>query len=284
MENYGIDGVENCEFYLVYDPNIGIIEYQPEIFEDIRRRGGIGEDKFKNSFFTKGNLKIVGRLKRMKGGKSDSYIFCTDNQLFVVKVVSEHEMKNLLDLIPFYYKRVKNSLSRFVRIYGAFKILPEKVHVIVMQNLIRHRHKYVIFDLKGSTYDRSVAINSFPMTGLVLKDLNFIENHVKLLIDAERENILTSLKRDFEVLQYCQIIDYSLIVAIKFESFKESNKIVFDDTVILGIIDFLQNYNFFKKTEKTLKGFCGKKDFSITNPREYYDRICLFLNEIFEVQ
>ena len=57
MENYGIEGVENCEIYLVYDPNIGIIEYQPEIFEDIRRRAGIDEDKFKNSFFTKVNLK-----------------------------------------------------------------------------------------------------------------------------------------------------------------------------------------------------------------------------------
>jgi hypothetical protein len=284
FEKYEVSGIENSKNQLVYDPNLGIIEYQPEIFEDIRRINGITSEHFENTFFTKENIISVKRLTAVLGGKSGSYLICTENKLFVIKIVRDAEISNLLDILPFYYKRIKNSTSRLVKIFGAFKILPEKMNVLVMQNLIKDRENQVIFDLKGSLYDRSIDIHDFPVPGIVLKDLNFIKNKVKVILGTDNERFLQELRKDFEVLHNCNIIDYSLILAIPVKKFTETNEVVFDRKIALGIIDFLQDYNFRKKTEKKIKKILRQKDFSITDPWEYYSRISKFLNEVFEIR
>lgn len=279
----GIIGIEDRNPYTVYNPSIGILDYMPEIFKDIRRRYQIHSSILKNSFFTKENIKKLSRLHSLEGGKSNSFIFNTKNGIFTIKVITDSEVQNFLNLLPDYYKRIKSSSSKLVKIFGLFRILPEKLNILLMQNLIPNRKNYVIFDLKGSQQDRIVTIEKFPIAGIVLKDLNLKETGVKILLNRDTESVMFALKKDFEILQNCQLVDYSIILAIDKSKFRNPDAIFYDERVTIGIIDFLQDYNFYRKAEYAFKLIRAQKNFSMTNPQEYCRRICLFLNEIFEI-
>lgn len=255
----------------------------PEIFEDIRSRNQIPSSSLKSSFFTKENIKKLSRLHSLEGGKSNSFLFNTKNNLFTIKIISDSEVQNFLNLLPDYYKRIKNSSSKLVKIFGLFRILPEKLNILLMQNLIPKRKNYVIFDLKGSQQDRIVTVEKFPITGVVLKDQNLKETGVRILLNNNTESLVFALKKDFEILQNCQLVDYSIILAIDKNKFRNPDEIFYDEKVTVGVIDFLQDYNFFRKAEYAFKLIRAQKNFSMTNPQEYCRRISSFLNEIFVI-
>lgn len=254
-----------------------------EIFEDIRRRHSIDGTKLIHAFFNRENIKKLSKLHNIEGGKSDSFIFNTKNRVFTIKIITQNEVQNLLNILPDYYKRIKSTSSKLVRIYGLFKILPEKINILLMQNLIPNRKTSVIFDLKGSQQGRAVPIEKFPIARTVLKDQNFKESGIKISLNRDTESLIFALKKDFEVLQNCQIVDYSLIVAINISKFRNSNRIFLDEKVTIGVIDFLQSYNFCRKAEHAFKVLRAQKNFSMIQPQEYCKRISLFLNEVFEV-
>ena len=219
----------------------------------------------------------------MDGGKSNGFLFVTDNKKFVIKIITNEEKTVLLGIFRKYFDRVINNPdSKLVRIFGLFTILPEKVHLIVMGNLIPYRENRVIFDLKGSFLNRKVGIDNFPIFDKVLKDQNFIESNIKLCLSNENIKLLTILKEDFEILYKQNIMDYSLILAIPVDKIGISGQIKYSEDINIGIIDILQKYNLSKISEKNLKGlFYKTEDISSADPSSYFTRINNFLSKVF---
>lgn len=222
-------------------------------------------------------------MKIFDGGKSNSTIFPTNDQRFVLKIITNDERLVLLSILQGYYERIcKEPDSKLVRIYGLFSIFPDKIHLMLMENIVTDRENAVIFDLKGSLVNRKSKISSFPITDSVLKDENYLENSIKIILDEENEKILNTIRDDFQFLFEQEIIDYSLLIGFEYEKIRTNRSLRLSDSVKIGIIDILQKYTKKKKYEKRLKSiFYDAFQISAADPASYFARISGFLNQIF---
>lgn len=174
-----------------------------------------------------------------------------------------------------------------MRIIGLFKIKPENQDFIIMENIISSPKDAIIFDLKGSNIDRFVQEElSYNLAyGKVLKDLNFASSGLKLNFSHEiREELIESLKLDFQVLAKHNIMDYSVLLAFFKEGVEVGTRydIKGDDRVYsLGIIDFLQSFNIKKKTEKYIKKIVYREgEISSEIPELYMNRLTTSISSI----
>jgi Phosphatidylinositol-4-phosphate 5-Kinase len=280
-----VKDLEKCKFYIVYDPNLLLVEHMPRVFEKIREVGAVlsRDSLVEKSFLTNENIFKLKGLKNLQGGRSDAFLFNTSDQKFVIKILSHDDKKSFLKILPGYYDRIVNqSQSKLVKIFGLFTLKPENINFIVMENLIPDRKNCVVFDIKGSIVNRKTEISRFPDTESVLKDLNFIESQIN--IKFETKDIFYSLIEDFGFLNKFNIIDYSLILGIPCQSLETTDRVIPGSYLNIGIIDIFQNYNLKKLSEKSLKSLLYKPDeISVTNPKQYHDRIIDFcVNSIFK--
>jgi hypothetical protein len=112
-------------------------------------------------------------------GRSGSFFFFSHDSKYVVKTVTDSELKLVHALVPSYSQYLQtNHHSLLSKILGIFTVEAQKfskVHIMLMENTVRLRDttqlKFV-FDLKGSTVDRFVKGN--PSSSATLKDVNFI--------------------------------------------------------------------------------------------------------------
>lgn len=146
------------------------------------------------------------------------------------------ELKLFLGFLPYYIEHLKkNPNSLLGKILGVFTIKAEKineVHVMVMENTLRIKEtanlKY-IFDLKGSTVDRSVTGQTFPST--TLKDCNFlmaaknIKDFTKLNFSLSKR-LSKRMKIDIEFLRSHNLMDYSLLLGIETSNDKQDNSLM----------------------------------------------------------
>jgi hypothetical protein len=222
----------------------------------------------------------LNRLRRkeyLEGGRSGSLLFCTSDKKLIIKMITQYEALVLENILAEYSNWILNNKnSKIVKIFGLFEINPGEIYCIIMENLIIDRDSMTVFDLKGSLANRKViATDSRPNP--VFKDENFIEMGIKL--DSGNINIVEILKNDFLFLKTLELIDYSLIVAIKRDELEISTLV---QKYTIGIIDFLQKFNLAKKSEKTLKSlFYKSADISSTDSTAYYQRITQFVDRIF---
>ena len=221
-------------------------------------------------------------LQSVDGGNSSSYLFITSNKKIVIKIIEKEEKKNLLCILPSYFKKMfSNPQSKIVKIFGLFQILPEKINIIIMENLLNNRNDLIIFDLKGSMVNRYTHIDKFPIVGKCLKDQNFINSGVKLKINGDNI-IFNTLIEDFKFLSSINIIDYSLLIGIPITEYKSNGEVDHSDLIKIGIIDITQKYNFKKASEKQIKSiFYKAEEISITDPVSYQTRFINFLNKVF---
>lgn len=229
------------------------------------------------------------------GGRSDSFVYSTYDNKYIIKTIKNSEAKLFLNkFLPSYLSRVHSSSSRLSRIYGAFKVYPQKQYVIIMENILYNKDKSLIFDIKGSKLDReikNILDPKNPPLGTVMKDINFIKLGYRFDIeDSVKKTIVENLIDDFSVLKNAGIMDYSILLGIYKETTKDeedemnrySMKMKNGDVVSIGVIDLFQIYNLSKFSEKTVKGVLNKKeDISSMNPEDYYMRICQFTRAIF---
>ena len=208
-------------------------------------------------------------------------MFITSNKEFVIKIITEEEKKNLLYILPSYFQRMfSNPQSKIIKIFGLFQILPEKINIIIMENLIKHRKNFIIFDLKGSLINRNIYIEEFPVVGKCLKDQNFIDSGIKF--KATHNDILNILIEDTKFLSSINIIDYSLLIGIPITEYKNNEDVYYSELIKIGIIDITEKYNLKKASEKALKSILYKsKDISSTDPVSYEKRFISFLSKIF---
>ena len=138
-------------------------------------------------------------------GRSGSFFFFSHDQKFVVKTMTKTELNLVKKMTPRYAKYLeRHPDSLLSKILGIFTVQAEnfsEVHIMLMENTIRLKNqkqlKYV-FDLKGSTVDRSVK--GATKTSTTLKDVNFLlakQKFRKLTrLDVETTKRLTQAMRN----------------------------------------------------------------------------------------
>lgn len=150
-----------------------------------------------------------------------------------------------------------------------------------------------VFDLKGSEVARETkSLENVPKTrALKDKDYKLLTRISTDLVQFQKEDIIRieeNLINDLEMLSSCNLMDYSLLLIIIDNSLLDdyiidpflSNKLFKSDngknSYILGIIDFLQNYNFKKKFEHQFLNMMNDDKASAVDSKLYAYRMYCF--------
>lgn len=109
-------------------------------------------------------------------GASGSFFFFSYDRRFIVKTMTDGELKLLLRILPNLHKHLKeNAKSLLSRIYGVYTVKMrgyEKANLILMGNTLRFDNLTDvtrIYDLKGSKFSRFVK-NPRQKATTTLKD------------------------------------------------------------------------------------------------------------------
>lgn len=239
---------------------------------------------------------ITRKVKIEAGGASGAIFANTHDGKYRLKQLDGAEgpaMKELVsDLRKEWEQRRFSLICRVFALYSV-KIMGCEVWFLIMQDAYCHMgNPDEIYDMKGSTYKREVGKN--PLDEVVLKDLDF--RLPVLLDDITNETFVDNLKQDCHFLAQRQLMDYSLLVGIKYRILDISQIIAEEDEHLdlelnmlqvtagsvrcvehysFSIIDFLQEFNWRKKGEIFYKTRClcvPKNKVSGIEPDAYKDR------------
>ncbi|OMJ77008.1 hypothetical protein SteCoe_23487 [Stentor coeruleus] len=265
--------------------DIGIWEYEPEIFSLIRENCNMNADQIIKSICTEQNFHSTQNFNT--GGRSNAFIFSTHDENILIKTVTREEKYFLLGILQAYSKRIINHPeSKIVRILGLYKMRSNhKVCFVLMENILRKKNQALIFDLKGSIDNRFVKSNR-EILGSVFKDKNFFDMGKRIEIGSEKRNeIINALIDDSIFFKKLNIIDYSLLVGFYSEKNSYGSRYYTDglqgNSYCIGVIDFLQDYTFRKKLELIFKRVKGKVNTSVCSPSIYSERFIKFIKGIF---
>jgi 1-phosphatidylinositol-4-phosphate 5-kinase len=180
---------------------------------------------------------------------------------------------------------------------------------MIMENCLRSPLQlHEVYDLKGSTINRSVPEHFRTSLMVAMKDLDFKKNKREIVVGKYTKYLLMKqIEDDVQFLHNNNIVDYSLLVAIHFGDkpddilpgdYKKSYKSIFqrnnggirtnlDSEVYfyIGIIDILTQWDVSKISEygyKTLFLSQDKKQLSAVNPKLYAKRFLDFMNSIIQ--
>lgn len=132
------------------------------------------------------------------------------------------------------------------------------------------------FDLKGNFRNRYVHA---PKPEAVLLDVNFFEKRNGVPITVERADydmLKQAIAFDTELLEQSGIVDYSLIMGIPNSTSS--------GTIVLGIVDYLQLYNYKKMIESNMKKagmIAGQLEPTVISPARYQTRFQKAINSFF---
>lgn len=229
--------------------------YAPNVFYYMRQFWGCDENEY------------IDELSELNGGKkgagkSGMLMWISKNRKYLLKTITYYELNFFLKFIDKYYNYMKsNPNSLLSKFYGIYYI--DKKYVIVMNNVFYNAPSDLwVYDLKGSRRHRTIDDNINQNN--VLKDNNF--GNISIFI--QNRKWINQINKDSIFLRDLDSMDYSLIIGIsenkKKIKYSYSNfnttingpppvfcnkKIV----VYCGIIDFLQEYNLYKKAESFIK-------------------------------
>ena len=287
-----------------------ITEYFPDKFDELRKDDGITDDIMIKSFSPIKNKSAIDKMGESKG-KSGSFFFYSHNRKFIIKTITNEEKETMDKILLDYYRYIKSHNTTLItKIYGIYTIViknASSVNVILMQNLFGCSpiHIQRMFDLKGSSVQRKTKNVQKWRKDQVLKDMDYqwLTQVERKLINFNLENIQEikkNMENDISFYKRLLLMDYSLLFIIidypnkidpdykqivellddpKYKGhIYESDKKEF--IYIIGIIDYLQKYNFRKKMETFFKGiyFGKEKDMiSCVEPNYYGERFRNFM-------
>ena len=160
LETFGpIEEIKD-DFYF----DVTMRKYSPKIFYSLRKIDGISTKDFLLSLSPKDNLKII-KESFASGGRSSNPIIFTYDKKLLLKTISKSEKNVMLNLLPEYHRKMRDTKSLLCRIYGLYRIEvkgKQEMHIIVMRNMneLPSSTKYATFDLKGSTVQRITLNNN----------------------------------------------------------------------------------------------------------------------------
>ena len=289
--------------------------YAPEMFRDFM-------EKDKEIFDVGESLDFLANREQIRaaggasGGKSGEFFFFSRDRKLIIKTIPNVEMEMLIKIFQKYEEHFTvNPNSLIAKIYGAYTYentdLGLKFNIILIKNICGLPSRFVerIYDMKGSKYDREVLKNQdlddiSEARGQVLKDVDFLKYEKKLYIREElKEAFLSQIERDAEFFRSVSLIDYSFMVFIvdKKKAARERSLSVDSGNIgqesysslanvkeeglyyNVGIIDYLQPYNFkkaFERFMKRVRKLSPQLDTSSQDPNYYSRRFIRFITSI----
>ena len=281
-----------------------IIEYLPEIFNDLRINDEINNEVMIRAFNPSKNKAAIDKMSESKG-RSGSFFFYSHDRKFIIKTISAEEKNTLLDILHDYFNYIKDHNSTLMtKIYGIYTVViknASSVNVILMQNLFGCSPIHILWscDLKGSSVQIKTKNVQNWKRDQVLKDLDYqwVTKVERKLINFKEDDIIeikNNLINDINFYKRLSLMDYSLLFIIidfpnnidpdynqimgflddpkyKGHVYKDKNeKYIY----IVGIIDYLQKYNFKKKMEHCIKGIIYGKEKNMVSAvePEYYGK------------
>jgi len=148
--------------------NARLILHAPLIFKIIRREARIDDRELMSSLDPENNLQQIFKanmsVKHQQGGKSGSFFFFTEDRHYIIKSIGHQEMSKYLAMMPALLSHYRaNPGSLIQKILGIYTIkLPGlwKFNVMMQRNVVSmdpaREALLLTFDLKGSSYNRSV--------------------------------------------------------------------------------------------------------------------------------
>ncbi|DBA00023.1 TPA: hypothetical protein N0F65_002026 [Lagenidium giganteum] len=254
-------------------------------FHALRQLIGVGNVDFVNS---------IAKSKRWEtsGGKSGAFFSMTHDKRYVLKGIPLSEFNMFLHMAPQYFRYMaivteSRSPTVITKILGLFKVSHSKklhkhtTYVVVMENITYGFVPGQMYDLKGIlrrrynvnsnesdrgslTSDDSPAMASHPPThNPVLMDGNLAEIIPIPVRQADWKKVSDAIDLDTNFLCKAGVIDYSMLL-------------FFDETkrrVVVGVIDYLHQFDFLKKMESTSKASLTFRNPTIISPLAYQQRL-----------
>ena len=289
-----------------------ITEYFADKFDELRKDDGITDDIMIKSFTPIKNKSAIDKMGEGKG-KSGSFFFYSHNRKFIIKTITNEEKETMDNILLDYYLYIKaHKTTLITKIYGIYTVViknASSVNVILMQNLFGCSpiHIQRMFDLKGSSVQRKTKNVQKWRKDQVLKDMDYqwltqVERKLINFNPDDIQEIKKNMENDINFYKRLLLMDYSLLFIIidypnkidpdykqivellddpKYNGHVyESNKK--DFIYIIGIIDYLQKYNFRKRIETFLKViYFGKEKnmISCVEPNYYGERFRNFMTK-----
>ena len=295
-----------CKLHIVLNYEVKVTEYAPELFSRLRDLEGVGSVELLESFNPTINKPLINKIAGNRGGRSDAFISFSCDKKFLMKTLTRGEKSFLLEeMLPAYYNHILNNYSLLARILGIFSLEDNRkvaYDIIVMVNIIGTTEINTLFDLKGSTIarqelkDETISRVSDLPKGQTYKDLDFLQTVKAIRVSNEdREYLIRTLRGDVEMLTGMNVMDYSLLLAFTprtIDTMKPRNKKYCfvgegqhsNYTFYIGIIDYLQVYNRFKRLETLSKTIVNPRktrlDISAVSPNEYSERFLAFITQV----
>ncbi|EEY57757.1 phosphatidylinositol-4-phosphate-5-kinase (PI-PIPK-B) [Phytophthora infestans T30-4] len=250
-----------------------------------------------------GNVEFLNSIIESKrwdtsGGKSGAFFSMTHDKRYVLKGISVVEFNMFVHMAPKYF----NFISRVVevptptvitKIVGLFKLshsrrlLKHTEYVVIMENFSYGFQPGQMYDLKGilrrrynaSSSDEedcheafnSVSSVHVSMNLPVLLDGNFSERMPVPVAQPDLDIIEAAIQNDTGFLYRAGVIDYSLL--LRFDEDKRQ--------VIVGLIDYLHQFDFLKKMESTSKASLTFRNPTVISPISYRRRFMNAMNRYF---
>ena len=308
--NNQFEGIETKKSYQFDELNfsifdnkneIKIYEYAPDIFNNILKADKISYNQIMESFNLQYNIINLSKLTKSEG-QSGSIFFHSHDKKFIIKTISHSELKAMINnlLLNYYKLLTENNFSILSRIYGLYTLRMgiSVVHMVLMENIFPYESDFILykFDLKGSFMGRKTK-KLFEKKDATLKDIDYCElsnNRSDIKLSFLKNDIITikkSIHNDLKILEKGNLMDYSFFICIcrnenidnnklliKQRMFKSKNKEI---VYLLGIIDYLTEYNKKKILENVIKNIFHKKDsFSCVSPTKYKKRFEIFIKAV----
>jgi 1-phosphatidylinositol-4-phosphate 5-kinase len=208
---------------LIINEDIKVIEFAPDVFSFLRQIDNIDHEAILKSLHPDFNRESVFRAGESQG-KSGSFFFFSHDKNFIIKTMTDSDMKTFMNMFEEYFPHVsQNQKSMLARIYGVYTVQMEEiepVHLILMGNTKKSNDKLIehVFDLKGSFINREVKGKNLKNTA-TLKDINLLnlcKDKMMLRFNpADIEEINHILEKDSMLLRAHNVMDYSLLLGVE---------------------------------------------------------------------
>jgi len=289
-----------------------ITEYFADKFDELRKNDGITDDIMIKSFSPIKNKSAIDKMGESKG-RSGSFFFYSHDRKFIIKTITNEEKETMDKILLNYYNYMKSfNTTLITKIYGIYTVViknASSVNVILMQNLFGCSpiHIQRMFDLKGSSVQRKTKNVQKWKKDQVLKDMDYqwltqVEPKLINFSNEDIQEIKKNMENDVNFLRRLSLMDYSLLFIIvdypnKIDPDYKQIVGLLDDPkykghvyesftkefiYIIGIIDYLQIYNFRKNMETFVKGiYFGKEKnmISCVEPNYYGERFQDFMKK-----
>ena len=184
------------------------INYSPLVFKNLRDMRGIDEGEFMKSFPLQDN-ETAAMVEKFTEGKSGSFFFFSHDRKYIVKTISNVELKFMMDNLQEYCHYLRdNTNSLLTRYYGLVKLRftsqQEFISVVVMENVFYLHEGMVLqerYDLKGSVTNRRIVKKGMARPrNKTMKDLD-MDSVFKFKEPTMKNRLMRQLESDTEFLQ-----------------------------------------------------------------------------------